>query len=130
MTGSSNSLYTIKNSVLEQEHLYGSTIHLLGNAYTNTLLAQFGSPALKGVLLFHYLKQCYQYLMSAVLMNHYPSKHQQCVSRMIEHTPKAQFESVVIDPMVKSVVVDIARAGIYPAQVCYELLNLCCHPLR
>lgn len=112
----------------EQEHLYGPKIHLVGNSFSHSLLGQFGSPELSGILLFNYLKLCYESLMQAAMLNHYPKMTKSLTSRMIEHTPKGQFNSLIINPDVRSVVVDIARAGIYPAQVCFEMLALLCKP--
>jgi uracil phosphoribosyltransferase len=128
MTLSDNSQIKEKVTFFEQEHRYGNKIHILSNPFSNSLLARFGSPELSGILLFHYLKLCYEQLLTAAILNHYPQKIQKVTSRMIEHTPKAEFESNLIDPMTKTVVVDIARAGIYPAQVCYEMLSLCLGP--
>lgn len=107
-----------------QEHRYGEKIHLIGNSFSHSLLAQFGSPELKGVLLFNYLKLCYETLLQAAILKHYPKVEKVLNSRMIEHTAKGQFASLIIDPEICSIVVDIARAGIYPAQVCFELLSL------
>lgn len=118
----------VSNNVSEQEHKYGSHVHLVGNSFFHHILGKFGSPELKGVLLFNYLKICYEHLLQAAITHHYPKTKTLVTSRMIEHTPKAAFESLLIDPSTKSVVVDIARAGIYPAQVCFELLNLMTNP--
>jgi uracil phosphoribosyltransferase len=112
----------------EQQHHYGEKIHLIGNNFTNSLLAKFGSPELSGVLLFNYLKLCYQSLLQAAILKHYAAPNQIVTSRMIEHTPKGKFSSLLIDPEIRSVVVDVARAGIYPAQVCYEMLSLITNP--
>lgn len=128
MTLSDYSNLNAKAAFLEQEHRYGPKIHLLGNSFSHSLLAHFGSPELNGVLLFNYLKLCYQNLLQIAMLNHYPQITKTLTTRMIEHTPKAKFENRVFDPSTKSVVVDIARAGIYPAQVCYEMLSLLSDP--
>ena len=65
-------------------------------------------------------------LLQVVLLNHYPKVNQNVTYRMIEHPPEASFETTLIDPSTKYVVVDIDGAGIYPAQVCYEMLSLLC----
>lgn len=112
----------------EQQHMYGDKIHLIGNSFSHSLLSQFGSPEFSGLLLFNNLKLCYQMLMQAAMLKHYPKVTQEITTRMIEHTPKAKFNNKIIDPDVRSVVVDIARAGIFPAQVCFETLSLVCKP--
>lgn len=118
----------LSNKLSEQEHKYGSHIHLVGNSFFHHVLAKFGSPELKGVLLFNYLKLCYEHLMQAVMIQHYPKTNTLVTSRMIEHTPKAAYQNLLLDLNTKSVVVDIARAGIFPAQVCFELLALMTNP--
>lgn len=118
----------LQNGFFEQEHRYGKHIHLVGNSFYHNILARFGAPELKGVLLFNYLKICYEHLMQTAIVHHYPKKIFDVTSRMIEHTPKAQFKDLLIDSTTRSVVVDIARAGIYPAQVCFELLSLMTNP--
>ncbi len=44
-------------------------------------------------------------------------------TRMIEHTPKAIYQGEIIDPDVRAISVNIARAGTLPSQVTYDLLN-------
>ena len=42
---------------------------------------------------------------------------------MIDHTPQGIYQGEVIDPEVRAVTVNIARAGTLPSQVTYDLLN-------
>src|SRR5688572_22434564 len=42
---------------------------------------------------------------------------------MIHYNAEGVYEGTILDPDVKTVVVDIARAGIMPSQVFYDVLN-------
>jgi uracil phosphoribosyltransferase len=48
---------------------------------------------------------------------------------MIDHTPQGIYQGEVIDPDVRAVTVNIARAGTLPSQVTYDLLNTTVDPL-
>jgi uracil phosphoribosyltransferase len=47
---------------------------------------------------------------------------------MIEHTPRGIYQGEVLDPSVRAVTVNIARAGTLPSQVTYDLLNTILEP--
>lgn len=44
-------------------------------------------------------------------------------TRMIEHTPRGVWQGEIVDPHIKVSVICVARAGIFPSQVCYDFLN-------
>jgi uracil phosphoribosyltransferase len=48
---------------------------------------------------------------------------------MIDHTPQGIYQGEVIDPDVRAVTVNIARAGTLPSQVAYDLLNTTVDPV-
>ena len=49
-------------------------------------------------------------------------------TRMIDSTPNAVFHGETIDPEVRAVTVNIARAGTLPSQITYDFLNTLLDP--
>src|SRR5919106_1159090 len=49
-------------------------------------------------------------------------------TRMIDSTPQAVFHGETIDPEVRAVTVNIARAGTLPSQITYDFLNTILDP--
>jgi uracil phosphoribosyltransferase len=49
-------------------------------------------------------------------------------TRMIEHTPRGIYQGEILDPDVRAISVNIARAGTLPSQVTYDLLNTILSP--
>jgi uracil phosphoribosyltransferase len=47
---------------------------------------------------------------------------------MVDHTPQGIYQGEVLDPVVRAVTVNIARAGTLPSQVAYDLLNTTLDP--
>jgi len=50
-------------------------------------------------------------------------------TRMIDYTPQGMYQGAVMDPAVRAVTVNIARAGTLPSQVTYDLLNTTVDPV-
>lgn len=112
----------------ELTHLYGEHVHILENALSNTLLARLCSPETKQPQVNLLVQALYHQMVCSVISNEMPSTTVSMKTRMIEHTPKAIWRGNIIDPKMKVVVVCIARAGIYPSQVCYDFLNTILDP--
>jgi uracil phosphoribosyltransferase len=77
----------------ELTHHYGKSVHLVGNPFLLSLNVEF------------------------------PRKSVAVPTRMIDSTPQGMYQGEVIDPEVRAVAVNIARAGTLPSQVTYDLLN-------
>jgi uracil phosphoribosyltransferase len=106
-----------------QRHDYGPGVHLLGNAYYFSLLSRIGTKECKSPAVHQYVSYCYQGLMNYFLSELFPRKEFASPTRMFELTPKGVFHGIGLDLSQEIVVVDIARAGTYPAQLCYEQLT-------
>jgi uracil phosphoribosyltransferase len=105
------------------EHLYGPNVHILNDPYLNSLLTRLCIPATGQPLFNDLIRQMYQGLSKYLVTTTFPTKRANVKTRMATEYPQAILNSEVIDTETSTVVVDIARAGILPSQVCYDLLN-------
>lgn len=105
------------------EHLYGPNIHILNDPYLNSLLTRLCIPATGQPLFNDLIRQVYQGLSKHLVSTTFPTKEANVKTRMATEYPQAILNSEIIDTETSTVVVDIARAGILPSQVCYDLLN-------
>ncbi len=112
----------------ELAHHYGPNVHLVGNPF---LLSQLATLCAKETIqpqVNRLVASLYTDLVKTVLNAEFPRKHAAIPTRMIDHTPKGIYQGQVIDPEVRAVTVDIARAGTLPSQVTYDLLNTVLQP--
>src|SRR5260370_12378159 len=65
----------------------------------------------------------YGQLLHAIVNAEFPRRHSATPTRMIDSTPHGVFHGETIDPEVRAVTANIARAGTVPSQVTYDLLN-------
>ena len=107
----------------ELEHRYGEHIHVLDDPYLNTLLTSLCVPATGQPQFNHLIRRVYEGLIRHLITETYPTKLANAKTRMASEYPEAILRNEVIDPNSSTVVVDIARAGILPSQVCFDLLN-------
>ncbi|MES2503625.1 MAG: uracil phosphoribosyltransferase [Myxococcota bacterium] len=112
----------------EIEHLYGPQVHILADPFLLSHLAflceqHTGQPAINSVV-----RDLYQYLIKAVLNGEFPRAQTQVNTRMIEHSPLGVWCGEVLERQVKTVTVNILRAGTMPSQVCFDYLNKTLEP--
>ncbi|MHB8879685.1 MAG: uracil phosphoribosyltransferase, partial [Myxococcaceae bacterium] len=70
----------------------------------------------------------YTDLVKLVINAEFPRKTAAIPTRMVDSTPLGIYQGEVIDPEVRAVTVNIARAGTLPSQVTYDLLNTILSP--
>lgn len=112
----------------ELEHRYGPNVHLVGNPF---LLSQLATLCAKGTVqpnINRLVALLYTDLVKMVINAEFPRKSVSIPTRMIDYTPQGIYQGEVIDPEVRAVTVNIARAGTLPSQVTYDLLNVTLHP--
>jgi len=107
----------------EVEHRYGPQVHILDDAYMRTLLAELCLPTTTQPRLNWLLESLYDGLLRAVINNEFPKRERSVVTRM-----GAEYRGLLLEPHTEVVTVDIARAGIKPAMVCFELLSTLLDP--
>src|SRR5215210_208574 len=107
----------------ELEHRYGSQVHLVGNPYQLSLLATLCAKGTIQPQVNRLVATLYTDLIKMVINAEFPRKSVTVPTRMIDSTPQGIYQGEVIDPEVRAVTVNIARAGTLPSQVTYDLLN-------
>jgi uracil phosphoribosyltransferase len=107
----------------EIEHRYGDGAHVLDDPLSLTLLAKLCARETTQPDINRLVAALYRQMVCNVIAAEMPTKRVTIPTRMIEHTPRAVWQGKIVDPRIKVAVVCVARAGIFPAQVCYDLLN-------
>lgn len=108
----------------EREHRYGDQVHILDNAYLLTAIARLSSQEVAHPEMTYLLRLVYQSLMVAAAGNVLPTEWAERPTRMAElHPREGVYRGPVLDSATRVVVVDIVRAGIVPAQTCFEMLT-------
>ncbi len=111
----------------ELVHRYGANVHILTDPYHLALLASLSAADTVQPRINHLVSTLYRHMISTVVAREFPTVTASIDTRMIEHTSKGVFCGEVTDPETQVVAVDVARAGMLPAQVCFDALN---HVLR
>jgi uracil phosphoribosyltransferase len=107
----------------EIAHRYGSRVHVPDDPYMRTLLAELCMPATVQPRLNWLLQSLYDGLVRACINDLFPKKIRSVRTRM-----GAEYRAEMLDPGTEVVTVDIARAGIKPSLVCFELLSTVLDP--
>lgn len=107
----------------ELDHRYGPGVHILSDPYHLSLLARLSSSKTTQPEINHLVTTLYRDLVAAVVAREFPTTRVTEPTRMIAHTPLGVFHGEVVDPATRVVCVDIARAGMLPASVCFDALN-------
>lgn len=104
------------------EHRYGPRIRILGDPYSNALLARIGSPEVRPPQLLELVRVFYNVLLSHVAASEFPAVSRRVATRMSEHTDLGHWEGRAIDPASQVVIANVMRAGNLPSLTCFETL--------
>ena len=107
----------------ETEHRYGEEVHILDDPFLTTQLARLCSAAVGQPLFNQIITQLYQSLIRTVINREFPTETVSMDTRMKPTNERGVFHGDIVDRATQTVVVDIARAGILPSQICYDTLN-------
>ncbi len=113
----------------EMPHRYGPNVHLVGNPFLLSQLARLCAKGTGQPEINRLVALLYSDLVKMVINAEFPRKMASMPTRMLDHTPQGINQGEVIDPDVRAVTVNIARAGTLPSQVTYDLLNTTVDPL-
>lgn len=105
----------------ELRHRYGRHIHILAHPFLMTHLARLSSNDLAQPHLSHLAALLYHNLCAVVLSAEFPKICVRQKTRMAAYHPEGIYEGEVIDTRTNVVCVDIARAGMVPSQICFEM---------
>lgn len=107
----------------ELVHEYGDRVHILSDPYHLSLLATLSAAETTQPLVNHLVGALYRDLIARVAAREFPHVQVARETRMIDVTPKGVFRGEIIEPTTQVVCVDVARAGMLPAQICFDALN-------
>jgi uracil phosphoribosyltransferase len=101
-------------------HHYGPDVLLSDDPYTATLLATIGSPDTGTAQLPALVGSAYRRLLQEILAREFPVRDQQVATRMTAIEPRAFVRGPQLCRETKLVICAVIRAGLLPAQACYE----------
>ncbi len=107
----------------EIEHRYGSNVHILADPLSLTLLAKLCRRGTIQPEINRLVSELYRSLLHAVIAAEFPRRAMTVETRMIDATPAGVWTGEAIDLETPVVVVALARAGLLPSQIAYDLLN-------
>ncbi len=110
-------------SMSELDHCYGPKVHIMKDPVAWTYLGRLGHPTAVQPETTDLTRLLYQQLLHVVVAREFPQMVADYHTRMISTTPQGRWMGTVVDPATKVVTVDLARAGMVPSQLCFDVLN-------
>ncbi len=110
------------------EHELKSNVHIIDDLYSFSLLAKLSIKETKQPFVNIILKDLYNVLLTHTISTFFPRKIEEFKTRMFKEHKEGTFEAKVVDDNTKVLVCDVARAGMIPAQLCFDKLNLYLNP--
>ncbi len=107
----------------EIEHRYGPGIHILGDPFTNLLLARISSPEFQPPLLLDLVSSFFETLLFHAAAVDFPSRPQAIPTRMRDQVPEGIWRGLAADPSTRVVIANVMRAGLMPSLACFRLLS-------
>src|SRR5438067_7310943 len=114
--------------VPEMQHRYGPSVHVLAEPLALTQLAMLCAKGTNQPDINRLVGELYRDLLRVIVNAEFPRRATTTPTRMIDHTPHGVFHGETIDPEVRAVTVNIARAGTLPSQITYDFLNTLLDP--
>lgn len=105
------------------DHDYGSHVHIVDDPLAHALLGRLCSAVTVQPEINRLVTSLYRHLVWTAVSSTAPEHDAAFPTRMAAHEPRAVWRGRATDPKTRSVVVCIARAGIFPSQVCFDFLN-------
>jgi uracil phosphoribosyltransferase len=105
------------------EHRYGEQVTILDSPALNGLLAQLSSPDVVQPRISQLLRRLYAALFRSVMDHEATLVESETITRMAEYTEHGVVKVTAPDPAERWVLVDLARAGMIPCEVCFDLAN-------
>jgi uracil phosphoribosyltransferase len=102
-------------------HRYGEDVRILSDPFLLTLLARVGSPECDTAAVPGLVRLAYERMLQEVLAQEFPQRVERVATRMTATEPRAFYEGPMLDDRTKLVICSVIRAGILPAQACYEV---------
>jgi uracil phosphoribosyltransferase len=110
------------------EHRYGPQVNILADPLALTQLARLCAKGTLQPEINTLVAVLYRDLLRVIVNAEFPRKQSATATRMIDATPNGVFHGETVDPEVRAVTVNIARAGTLPSQITYDFLNTLLDP--
>ncbi len=101
-------------------HHYGPDVHVFDDPFLQSLLARLSAPEVSTAELPALVRTAYARLCQEVLAREFPTQRVRTPTRMAANEPRAFVEGPRFCRDTRLVLTAVIRAGILPAQVCYE----------
>lgn len=111
-----------QNSLFISHH-YGPRVFLLNDLFHSSLLARVCHPEMVQPSINQAVSVLYSKLLTTAVSNEFEQEAFSAPTRMTKDHPDCPLQGHRIKVDQKVVVVDLARAGIFPSQICYEILH-------
>lgn len=111
-------------------HEYGPRVHIVGDPYGLSRLERLCRRETVQPEFNQIVADLYRHMMTVVFNSVFPTRRIESATRMAEQHPGGVFAGSVIDDTTEVVCVDVARAGILPSQVCFDMCNALLDPAR
>ncbi len=118
----------VKHVLSEIDHGYGEGVHILSDPYLLSLLSRLCHPDTFQPEINRLVDVLYRHLVGVVAAHEFPKRYVEVPTRMRSEHPEAVYAGEILDPETRAVVVDIARAGMFPSQIVYDHLNVVLNP--
>ncbi len=105
------------------EHFYPENVHILDDPLLNHLCAISSQEQCIQPQFNRNVKKIFEIILSHLLNSQWPQTLKTLSTRMTAAHPNIKLESTLFDQTQKAVCVDIARAGMLPAQIFFDTLN-------
>ena len=105
------------------EHRYGENITIFDSLHLNTLLTELSSKDTVQPRINRLVRRLYSSLFSLILDQESDARKTNTETRMAAFTPRGRLRTEVLDRRARWVIVDLARAGMIPSEVCFDEAN-------
>ena len=102
------------------EHHYGDHVHFSDSVWMQSLLVRIGSPDTPVRDIPELVRAAYRSQLGEILAQEFPVIQTQQATRMAASDPRGVYHGPVLCPGTRLVIASVIRAGIVPAQTCYE----------
>jgi uracil phosphoribosyltransferase len=109
-------------------HLRGAGVHILAEPLALTQLARLCAKGTNQPDINRLVGELYRDLLRVIVNAEFPRHAVATPTRMVDSTPHGVFHGETVDPQVRAVTVNIARAGTLPSQITYDFLNTLLDP--
>ncbi len=112
-----------------QSHLYGDNHNILEDSFLTTQLAQLSIEKTKQPDINRLISSLFTHLIKEVINQEFPTKQDTVMTRMGSMgDQRGYWTGKLLDKETKVVLVDLARAGTLPCEVCFQTFNTILNP--